>query len=166
MEALHWREGYIKQAIEPTSFDKLPKDKIAEELIKVLGVGKEYTKAEVKELLQNIYSKLDIPGNPSASDISDYLTCEDRTNRIEGKKVAVLKIASHIRKKISLFNRITDINHPEEYDIDKVLDIIKTNSYYHVAEKVDAVRKAKNDEDKAKMKLPAETWNGTFKTKN
>ena len=167
-KALHWREDYIRQAIEPTPFDKLPKDKIAEELIKVLRVGKNYTKAEVKELLQNIYSKLDIPGNPSASDISDYLTCEDRTNRMEGKKVAVFRIASHIRTKISLFGRITDINHPEEYDIDKVLDIIKTDSYYHVAGKVDAVRKAKTKEEKekAKMKLPAVTWNGTFKTKN
>lgn len=167
-KALHWREDYIRQAIEPAPFDKLPKDKIAEELIKVLRVGKDYTKAEVKELLQNIYSKLDIPGNPSASDISDYLTCEDRTNRMEGKKVAVFRIASHIRKKISLFGRITDINHPEEYDIDKVLDIIKTDSYYHVAGKVDAVRKAKTKEEKekAKMKLPAVTWNGTFKTKN
>ena len=57
----------------------------------MLRVGKDYTKAEVKELLQNIYSKLDIPGNPSASDISDYLTCEDRTNRMEGKKVAVTR---------------------------------------------------------------------------
>lgn len=38
LEALHWREGYIKQAIEPTPFDKLPKDKIAEELIKVLSM--------------------------------------------------------------------------------------------------------------------------------
>jgi VirE N-terminal domain. len=134
----------------------------------VLRVGKDYTKAEVKELLQNIYSKLDIPGNPSASDISDYLTCEDRTNRMEGKKVAVFRIASHIRTKISFFNRITDINHPEEYDIDKVLDIIKTDNYYHVAGKVDAVRKAKTKEEKekAKMKLPAVTWNGTFKTKN
>ena len=168
LEALHWREGYIKQAIEPTPFDRLPKDRIAEELIKVLSVGKEYMKAEVKELLQGIYTRLEIIGNPSASDISNYLTCEDRTNRIEGKKVAVLKIVSHIRKKISLFGRITDINHPEEYDIDKVLDIIKTGSYYHVTGKVDAVRKAKTKEEKekAKMKLPAVTWNGTFKTKN
>ena len=165
---MHWREDYIRQAIEPTPFDKLPKDKIAEELIKELQVGKEYTKVEVKELLQGIYARLEISGNPSASDISNYLTCEDRTNRIEGKKVAVLRIASHIRTKISLFNRITNINHPEEYDIDKVLDIIKTNSYFHVAEKVDAVRKAKTKEEKekAKMKLPAVTWNGTFKTKN
>ena len=87
---------------------------------------------------------------------------------MEGKKVAVFRIASHIRKKISLFGRITDINHPEEYDIDKVLDIIKTDNYYHVAGKVDAVRKAKTKEEKekAKMKLPAVTWNGTFKTKN
>ena len=77
--------------------------------------------------------------------------------------IATFKVTSHFRTKISLFNRITDINHPEEYDIDKVLDIIKTGSYYHVAGKVDAVRKAKTKEEKekAKMKLPAVTWNGT-----
>lgn len=167
-EALCWREDYIRQAIEPTPFDKLPKDQIAVKLIDALKTDKTYTKSEVKDLLQSIYKELNITGKPSASDISKYLTCEDRTVRMKGKLTATFKVTSHFRTKISLFGRITDINHPEEYDIDKVLDIIKTNSYYHVAEKVDAVRKAKKDEDKdkAKMKLPAVTWNGTFKTKN
>ncbi len=32
LEALRWREDYIKQALEPTPFDILPKDKIAAEL--------------------------------------------------------------------------------------------------------------------------------------
>lgn len=167
-EALCWREDYIRQAIEPTPFDKLPKDQIAVKLIDALKTDKTYTKSEVKDLLQGIYKELNIAGKPSASDISEYLTCEDRTVRMKGKLIATFKVTSHFRTKISLFNRITDINHPEEYDIDKVLDIIKTNSYYHVAEKVDAVRKAKDDKAKneAKMKLPAVTWNGTFKTKN
>ena len=167
-EALCWREDYIRQAIEPTPFDKLPKDQIAVKLIHALKTDKTYTKSEVKDLLQGIYKELNIAGKPSASDISEYLTCEDRTVRMKGKLIATFKVTSHFRTKISLFNRITDINHPEEYEIDKVLDIIKTSSYYHVAEKVDAVRKAKKDEDKdkAKMKLPAVTWNGTFKTKN
>ena len=167
-EALCWREDYIRQAIEPTPFDKLPKDQIAVKLIDALKTDKTYTKSEVKDLLQGIYKELNIAGKPSASDISEYLTCEDRTVRMKGKLIATFKVTSHFRTKISLFNRITDINHPEEYEIDKVLDIIKTSSYYHVAEKVDAVRKAKKDEDKdkAKMKLPAVTWNGTFKTKN
>lgn len=167
-EALCWREDYIRQAIEPTPFDKLPKDQIAVKLIDALKTDKTYTKSEVKDLLQGIYKELNIAGKPSASDISEYLTCEDRTVRMKGKLIATFKVTSHFRTKISLFGRITDINHPEEYDIDKVLDIIKTNSYYHVAEKVDAVRKAKDDKAKneAKMKLPAVTWNGTFKTKN
>lgn len=167
-EALCWREDYIRQAIEPTPFDKLPKDQIAVKLIDALKTDKTYTKSEVKDLLQGIYKELNIAGKPSASDISEYLTCEDRTVRMKGKLIATFKVTSHFRTKISLFNRITDINHPEEYEIDKVLDIIKTNSYYHVAEKVDAVRKAKTKEEKekAKMKLPAVTWNGTFKTKN
>lgn len=167
-EALCWREDYIRQAIEPTPFDKLPKDQIAVKLIDALKTDKTYTKSEVKDLLQDIYKELNITGKPSASDISEYLTCEDRTVRMKGKLTATFKVTSHFRTKISLFNRITDINHPEEYEIDKVLDIIKTSSYYHVAEKVDAVRKAKTKEEKekAKMKLPAVTWNGTFKTKN
>lgn len=167
-EALCWREDYIRQAIEPTPFDKLPKDQIAVKLIDALKTDKTYTKSEVKDLLQGIYKELNIAGKPSASDISEYLTCEDRTVRMKGKLIATFKVTSHFRTKISLFNRITDINHPEEYDIDKVLDIIKTSSYYHVAGKVDAVRKAKTKEEKekAKMKLPAVTWNGTFKTKN
>ena len=167
-EALCWREDYIRQAIEPTPFDKLPKDQIAVKLIDALKTDRTYTKSEVKDLLQGIYKELNITGKPSASDISKYLTCEDRTVRMKGKLIATFKVTSHFRTKISLFNRITDINHPEEYDIDKVLDIIKTDSYYHVAGKVDAVRKAKTKEEKekAKMKLPAVTWNGTFKTKN
>ena len=167
-EALCWREDYIRQAIEPTPFDKLPKDQIAVKLIDALKTDKTYTKSEVKDLLQGIYKELNIAGKPSASDISEYLTCEDRTVRMKGKLTATFKVTSHFRTKISLFGRITDINHPEEYDIDKVLDIIKTDSYYHVAGKVDAVRKAKTKEEKekAKMKLPAVTWNGTFKTKN
>lgn len=167
-EALCWREDYIRQAIEPTPFDKLPKEQIAVKLIDALKTDKTYTKSEVKDMLVNIYKELGITGKPSASDISEYLTCEDRTVRMKGKLTATFKVTSHFRTKISLFGRITDINHPEEYDIDKVLDIIKTNSYYHVAEKVDAVRKAKDDKAKneAKMKLPAVTWNGTFKTKN
>lgn len=167
-EALCWRKDYIRQAIEPTPFDKLPKDQIAVKLIDALKTDKTYTKSEVKDLLQGIYKELNIAGKPSASDISEYLTCEDRTVRMKGKLIATFKVTSHFRTKISLFGRITDINHPEEYDIDKVLDIIKTDSYYHVAGKVDAVRKAKTKEEKekAKMKLPAVTWNGTFKTKN
>ena len=167
-ETLHWREDNIKKALEPTPFDKLPKDKIAAELIKALRLGEKYTKSDIKDMLTSIYKQLGIAGNPSASDVSEYLTCSDKTIRIKGKPTAYFTIKSHYRTTLSLFSKITDINHPNEYDIDKVLDIIKTDSYYNVAEKVDAVRKAKNDEskDKAKMKLPAVTWNGTFKTKN
>lgn len=167
-ETLHWREDNIKKALEPTPFDKLPKDKIAAELIKALRLGEKYTKSDIKDMLTSIYKQLGIAGNPSASDVSEYLTCSDKTIRIKGKPTAYFTIKSHYRTTLSLFSKITDINHPNEYDIDKVLDIIKTDSYYNVAEKVDAVRKAKSDEskDKAKMKLPAVTWNGTFKTKN
>lgn len=167
-EALHWREDNIKKALEPTPFDKLPKDKIAAELIKALRLGEKYTKSDIKDMLTSIYKQLGIAGTPSASDVSEYLTCSDKTIRIKGKPTAYFTIKSHYRTTLSLFSKITDINHPNEYDIDKVLDIIKTDSYYNVAEKVDAVRKAKSDEskDKAKMKLPAVTWNGTFKTKN
>lgn len=168
LEALFWREDYIKQALKPDPFDKLPKDKIAEELIGALRIGKTYTKSEVKNILVNIYKELGITGKPSASDISGYLTCEEKTTRVSGKPTAQIKVISHYKNKVSLFGRITDINHPEEYDIDKILEIIQNNIYFHLKEKVDAVRKAgtKEEKKKLKMKLPAITWNGTFKTKN
>lgn len=167
-EALYWREDYIKQALEPAPFDKLPKNKIAGKLISALRIGKTYTKPEVKNILVNIYKELDIAGKPSASDISGYLTYEEKTARVDGKPTAQIKVISHYKNKVSLFGKITDINHPEEYDIDKVLEIIQNNTYFHLKEKVDAVRKAgtKEEKEKLKMKLPAITWNGTFKTKN
>ena len=55
--ALQWREDYIKQVLEPTPFDILPKDKIAAELIQALRPHKEYTKAHIKELLVDIYQR-------------------------------------------------------------------------------------------------------------
>ena len=74
LEALHWREDYIRQALAPTPFDHLPKDQIAAELIKTLVVGRTYTKADVKKILQNIYARLRIAGKPSASDINEYVS--------------------------------------------------------------------------------------------
>ena len=168
LEALHWREDYIRQALAPTPFDHLPKDQIAAELIKTLVVGRTYTKSDVKKILQNIYARLRIAGKPSASDINEYLTCRERSERIAGKKTAVLKIVSPYRKKISVFSRITDVNHPQEYDVDKVLDIIKNNTYFHLESKVGNVRAQadKESNSRAKKKLSAAIWNGTFSTKN
>ena len=167
-KALRWREDYIKQALAPMPFDILPKDKIAAKLINVLKEGNTYTKSEVKDVLVEIYKELGLSGKPSASDISDYLVCEDKTERVHGKPTAVIKVTSYTRNKVSLFGKITDINHPQEYDVDKLLDMIQNNTYFHLKEKVDAVRKAgtKEEKKKRKMKLPAITWNGTFKTKN
>ena len=167
-EALYWREDYIKQALVPTPFDKLPKSEIAKRLMKTLNVSQEYTKSEIKELLQKIYKELDIQGKPSASDIANYLTCEDRTSKVKGKLTAVLKITSHTRRKVSLFKKITDVLNPQVYDIDKLLEIIRDDTYYHLKPKVEAVRKTKSKEEKAQKKavLPAVTWNGVFKSKN
>lgn len=167
-DALCWREDYIKQVLAPTPFDKLPKEKIAGKLIKALRIGKVYTKLEVKGILVNIYKELGITGKPSASDVSEYLTCEDKTSRVKGKITAGIKVTSHFKNKVSLFGKITDINNPQEYDVVKILDIIEKNTYFNLDKKVDAVRKAgnKNEKDKAKSKLPAVVWNGTFRTKH
>lgn len=167
-KAMHWREDYIRQALAPTPFDCLPKDKIAAELIKTLAVGKTYTKTDVKTILQNIYAQLNITGKPSASDVNQYLTSQESSGRIEGKKTAMLKILSPYRKKVSLFSRITDVNNPQEYDVDKVLDMIKNNTYFHLRSKVENVRiqPDKDSNDQAKMRLPAVTWNGTFSAKS
>ena len=167
LEALRWREDYIKQALEPMPFDILPKDKIAAELIQALRPQKEYSKAHIKELLIDIYERLGIKGNPSASDIEQYMTVKNSSTRKEGKKIATFKIESPYRTKVSLFSKITDVNNPQEYDIDSVLDIIQTGKYFHLEDRVDSARSAtdKDSYDKAKAQLPIVTWNGTFEAK-
>lgn len=167
-ERLYWREDYIKKALAPTPFDKLPKNEIAARLRQELNVNGEYTKGQVKSILQTIYKALGITGRPSASDISFYLTCEDRTSRVKGKLTSVFRITSHNRNKVSLFNKITAVKSPQEYDVDKLLDIIRDNTYFHLKKKVEAVRSAKTKEGKSRKKadLPAVTWNGTFMSKN
>ena len=54
-------------------------------MIKALSIGKVYTRLEVKGILVNIYKELGITGKPSASDVSEYLTCEDTTARVKVK---------------------------------------------------------------------------------
>ena len=104
--------------------------------MKALNVSQEYTKSEIKELLQKIYKELDIQGKPSASDIANYLTCEDRTSKVKRKLTAVFRITSHTRRKVSFFKKITDVLNPQVYDIDKLLEIIRDDTYYHLKPKI------------------------------
>ena len=167
-ESSYWREDYIKQALAPVSMKLLPRNEIAGRLMNVLKAGGEYTKSEVKQILRGIYHDLGIQGKPSASDITGYLTCEEKNIRIKRAVTAMFKIISHARKKVSLFPRITDVNQPQEYDVDKLLEIIRDDTYYHLKPKVEAVRSAgsKDEKNKKKALLPVVTWNGTFKSRH
>ena len=167
-ESSYWREDYIKQALAPVPMKLLPRNEIAGRLMNVLKVGGEYTKSEVKEILRGIYHELGIQGKPSASDITGYLTCKEKTIRSKRTVTAMFKIISHARKKVSLFPRITDVNQPQEYDVDKLLEIIRDDTYYHLKPKVEAVRSAGTQDEKNRKKalLPVVTWNGTFKSRH
>ena len=167
-ESSYWREDYIKQALAPVPMKLLPRNEIAGRLMNVLKVGGEYTKSEVKEILRGIYHELGIQGKPSASDITGYLTCEEKNIRIKRTVTAMFKIISHAREKVSLFSRITDVNQPKEYDVDKLLEIIRDDTYYHLKLKVEAVRSAgtKDEKNRKKALLPVVTWNGTFKSRH
>ena len=167
-ESSYWREDYIKQALAPVPMKLLPRNEIAGRLMNVLKAGGEYTKSEVKQILRGIYHDLGIQGKPSASDITGYLTCEEKNIRIKRAVTAMFKIISHARKKVSLFPRITDVNQPQEYDVDKLLEIIRDDTYYHLKPKVEAVRSAgsKDEKNKKKALLPVVTWNGTFKSRH
>jgi len=70
--------------------------------------------------------------------------------------------------RVSLFRRISDVKHPVEYNLDDVLKIIKTGDPFELKKKVLDVRNAKNKDEKDWMKtrIPAVTFNGTFKSKN
>ena len=167
-ESSYWREDYIKQALAPVPMKLLPRNEIAGRLMNVLKVGGEYTRSEVKEILRGIYHDLGIQGKPSASDITGYLICEEKTIRTKRTVKAMFRIISHAREKVSPFSRITDVNQPKEYDVDKLLEIIRDGTYYHLKLKVEAVRSAgtKDEKNRKKALLPVVTWNGTFKSRH
>ena len=168
MEELDWREDYIKSAIAPVPFEQRPNDKIMEMLKANLEVGKFYAKSDVKNILCDIFKELGLKGKPSASDISFYIDCEEKSKRVNGKKTAGFQVVSYYKKKVSLFNRITDIKNPIQYNIDDILAIIKSGSEFDLRKKVQDVRNAKDkdEKDEKKKRIPAATVNGTFESKN
>ena len=168
MKELGWREDYIKNAIAPIPFEQRPNDKIMEKLRANLEVGKFYTKTDIKELLCNIFKELELKGKPSASDISFYIDCEEKSKRMDGKKVVGYQIISHYKKRVSLFKRITDVKNPIDYNLDDILEIIRTGTEFDLKKKVQDVRNAKDkdEKDEKKKRIPAATVNGTFENKN
>ena len=168
MKELGWREDYIKNAIAPIPFEQRPNDKILERLRAKLEIGKFYTKTEIKELLCNIFKELELKGKPSASDISFYIDCEEKSKRMDGKKVVGYQVISHYKKRVSLFKRITDVKNPIDYNLDDILEIIKTGTEFDLKKKVQDVRNAKDkdEKDEKKKRIPAATVNGTFESKN
>ena len=168
MKELGWREDYIKNAIAPIPFEQRPNDKIMERLRAKLEIGKFYTKTEIKELLCNIFKELGLKGKPSASDISFYIDCEEKSKRMDGKKVVGYQFISHYKKRVSLFKRITDVKNPMDYNLDDILEIIRTGTEFDLKKKVQDVRNAKDKDEKDSMKkrIPAATVNGIFESKN
>ena len=74
-------------------------------------------------------------------------------------------VVSHQRRNVSLFPQLTNTEQSETWDIDKIFDVIKSDSYYHLKYKVSSVRKAKDKDeaDEKKSFLPLVCWNGIFK---
>lgn len=161
-----WQESKIKAALLPETMGTLPQNEIHKRLSSILEEGKEYSKSWVKEQLQKIYKDLSIEGTPSASDIQNHMTIRESSYRIDKKKIASFKIVSHLRKNVSLFRNIYSVKDPETYDIDKVLDIIKNDSYFLVKSKVDAIRTNLGMKDELKKKLPVLCCNGIFSERN
>lgn len=168
MKELDWREDNIKKAIAPIPFEQRPNDKIMGKLKANLEEGKFYAKSEIKGLLCDIFKELELKGKPSASDISFYFDCEEKSKRMEGKKVAGYQVISHYKKRVSLFKIITDVKNPIDYNLDDILEMIRTGTEFDLKKKVQDVRNAKNkdEKDSMKMRIPVVTWNGTFESKN
>jgi len=171
LEALQWREDYIKKAIKPgpeSIFDDKPSSEVARRLIEELTEGKDYTKNDVKTILKDIYDELGIKGKPSASDIGEYMTVTEKSKRIGSSVATLLHVDSFARKEVSLFRTITDVNMPFNYNIDELLKIIADGTSYDLLCKTAAVRMASNkdERDKKKLALPAVCFNGTFRGKN
>lgn len=168
MEELKWRADYIKQTIIPPPPESLPHSEIARMLATELEEGLEYSKEEVKEVMKKIYAALSIKGNPSATDCSRYITIKEFSKRVNKKKIAMVKIISHYRQQVSLFDTITDVKNPRHHNIPEILEYIRTGNYLGIPNKVKAVRRAKDKDEKdaRKLRLPAVIWNGKFSYKH
>lgn len=164
-EDLKWRRDYIKAALAPTPLDLIPHELVVAQLKTRFIVGQEYTKEDVKKGLIEIYKALGIKGKPTATDIKRYFTVEESSKRINKKKTATFKIVVHCQKIVTLFDHISNVKKPEwNGNIDQILELIKTGDRFNLKHRVENVRMAKTDAERAnwKSKLPAVTWNGQF----
>lgn len=87
---------------------------------------------------------------------------------MDGKKVVGYQVISHYKKRVSLFKRITDVKNPINYNLDDILEMIRTGTEFDLKKKVQDVRNAKDKDEKDSMKIriPAVTVNGIFESKN
>lgn len=165
MEVLNWRADYIREALAPIPDDLFPYEQIATMLKAKFREGCEYTKEEIKQELLAIYSKLNIRGKPSALEIQQFFTIKESSKRIDRRKVATIRVISHWRKRISLFQTIASVKKPiESVIIDEVLDMIKTGGRFNLKKRVAELRSTVDKEsfDEKKSRLPVATWNGMF----
>jgi len=158
LQTLSWREDYIKAALTDLPFNPVPKSEIARKVIDAFHEGTVKSRKEVKAFLQELYDEQGIDKKATAEDISDYVTVKKTAS-------SGFMVVSHQRRNVSLFPQLTNTERSETWDIDKLLDVIKTDSYYHLKDKVNTVRKAKDKDeaDEKKSFLPLICWNGIFK---
>lgn len=161
-----WQESKIKTALLPQTLPLLPKNEIHKKLSAILEESKEYSKSWVKEQLRRIYGELGIKALPSASDLASYMTVRESSYRENGRKIASFKIISHLRKNVSLFKAIYNVKDSATYDIDRILDMIKNDSYYQLKSKIEDVRRNLDMKDMYKKKLPVLCCNGIFSERN
>ncbi len=163
MKANKWREADIRKAIED-ALGNIDHTAVYAELIQNLEVGKQYTRDKVKSVMKGIYNNLGIYGSPSASDVMNYITVKERNPRKNGKRVVMYEVVSHYRRMVSLFPVLGDTKNIQNWDIDDVLNLIRTDRYFHLKDKVTKVRRAQTESAKAKAKkqLPLVSWNGVF----
>jgi len=158
LQTLSWREDYIKAALTDLPFNPVPKTEIARKVIEAFHEGTVKSRKEVKAFLQELYDEQGIDKKATAEDISEYVTVK-KTAR------SGFMVVSHQRRNVSLFPQLTNTERSETWDIDKILDVIKSDSYYHLKDKIGSVRKAKDKDeaDEKKSFLPLVCWNGIFK---
>ena len=158
LQALSWREDHVKAALEKKPFNPVPKINVAKRVIETYKEGATVSRRDVKTFLQGLYDEFGVNKRATAEDINDYITVRKTIN-------SGFQIVSHQRRFVSLFPQLTDTMNTQLWDIDKLLDVIKTDSYYNLRSKVDAVRKAvgKDAIDRKKSFLPLVCWNGAFK---
>jgi hypothetical protein len=147
--------------------------KVSEELRKILNVGDKLTKADIKNLLKEIYDRIDLKITPKATDLLNYFDVRRIVITNSGKRSEAYEIISmyptiEIKNNMSVFYRTYNPTDQVVLGIQDIFRIIQTGEG-GIKGIITEIRNIEGHEEQNLQKylnLPLVCWNGVFEKRN